>query len=197
MCKDNYSIYCKHNLCLQYCYEWSAYTDPKIAQWQTRYFNQSGHLDKHKVIYKSGELDQCNKPVTFTLLSDNTASLAGNLYSYEFFSNGDIEVDGARYDFSQYCIHQEVNRTTSQLVTRVTLCLREGHCEGDYGQWFCLVDEQIIPALFLISLLFLGCLLIHIWREQRAKVFGALLMSAMLMLFLFYFILGKLTRPSS
>lgn len=60
-----------------------------------------------------------------------------------------------------------------------------------------MVQERIIPAFFILSLIFLGLLVVHIWRTQRSKLFGWLMLSAIFMLFTFYFFtcLIKLVTP--
>ena len=57
---------------------------------------------------------------------------------------------------------------------------------SDYNRWQQEVSLKVIPALFFISILFLGLLMVHIWRTQRSKLFGWLLLSAVTMLFVFY-----------
>ena len=57
---------------------------------------------------------------------------------------------------------------------------------SDYSKWEQEVHLKVIPALFFISILFLGLLMVHIWRTQRSKLFGWLLLSAVTMLFVFY-----------
>ena len=57
---------------------------------------------------------------------------------------------------------------------------------SDYRKWEQKGHKRVIPALFFISIFFLGLLMVHIWKTQRSKLFGWLMLSAITMLFVFY-----------
>ena len=57
---------------------------------------------------------------------------------------------------------------------------------ADYNKWQKEVSKKVIPAFFFISIIFLGLLMLHIWRTQRPKLFGWLMLSTITMLFVFY-----------
>ena len=57
----------------------------------------------------------------------------------------------------------------------------------NYNQWTNLVKYKVIPGFFVLSLIFLGLLIIHILRTHLSTLFGWLILSAIFMLFVFYF----------
>ena len=48
------------------------------------------------------------------------------------------------------------------------------------------MDNILIPSLFVISMIFLGFLVVHTWQQEKEKLFGWLKLSTILMLFIFY-----------
>ena len=78
-----------------------------------------------------------------------------------------IDADGVKYSRQIYVCGKYLDNT-------------------DYNWWTTEVTNKVLPALFIISLIFLGLLVIHIWRTQRTKLFGWLMLSAIFMLFIFY-----------
>ena len=48
------------------------------------------------------------------------------------------------------------------------------------------MDRKLIPSLFVISMIFLGFLVVHTWQQEKEKLFGWLKLSTILMLFIFY-----------
>ena len=48
------------------------------------------------------------------------------------------------------------------------------------------MDNKLIPSLFVISMIFLGFLVVHTWQQEKEKLFGWLKLSTILMLFIFY-----------
>ena len=78
-----------------------------------------------------------------------------------------------------------IDENTTMYSQQVILCGK--HLENtNFNRWQGLVSLKVIPGLFIVSLIFLGLLITHIWRTQRSKLFGWLMLSSVVMLFIFY-----------
>ena len=83
-----------------------------------------------------------------------------------------------------------MNTTSSRFLQEIYVCADvPKDCEGTVGKWHCLVDLQLIPGLFCLSMIFLGLLFLHVWHTKRQTLFGCMMLSTILMLFVFYLVL--------
>lgn len=185
-CKTKPEVYCQFNHCLQFCCSWGQYIHPdlktcqnypqEVQEWRPEEFADS----QVKSIYQ--DLD-CNETIT----------TAKDIFETQFLANNTLDIEGVYYDFGTYCINQVVNSTTLEEVIQIKRCYDSNEdmaCKGNYGSWFCLVDLKVLPALFVVSIIFYIFLLVHIFKHQKERLFGWLMFFAILMLLIFYFVLA-------
>ena len=95
------------------------------------------------------------------------------LITYIFYDNSNVSFTGHQ-DGNQTAFSQEVHGCANYFSN------------SDYIKWEQEVLLRVIPTFFFISIFFLGLLMVHIWKTQRSKLFGWLMLSAVTMLFVFY-----------
>lgn len=115
-------------------------------------------------------------------------------YETKYYSNAMIKIEEYAFKSHQYCVNHIEHITENNSVkfhqVLITCADEVDDCSGKYPAWKCLVELQIMPGLFTLSMVFLGFLLIFFWKNQRNKLFGWLMISAILMLFIFYLFLS-------
>ena len=84
------------------------------------------------------------------------------------------------------CIIAQVDDNGTYFYTQEVYICQKYLENTNFNLWQLYVQERAIPALFILSLVSLGLLVAHVWRTQRAKLFGWLMLSAIFMLFIFY-----------
>lgn len=108
-------------------------------------------------------------------------------YDFGIKSNGDLSVDGATVPFGRYCVNlKPPSQDQENFTEEVHFCTTYRSCDSDYEKWKATVDNKLIPSLFVISMIFLGFLVVHTWQQEKEKLFGWLKLSTILMLFIFY-----------
>ena len=196
VCKIPDEIFCEYNACVKHCCPFGHYyhsTRKSCQRIQNAHLEESLYNptfeDKHlkntdnlREIFNGIEM-MCNQTLTYDITK----------YDIKFWSNGEAEIEGKSFEMNQYCVNHIENITENgvRFFQNIISCADNlDPCEGDYPAWKCLVELQVLPGLFTLSMIFLGFLLIYLWKTQRDKLFGWLMISAILMLFIFYLFLS-------
>jgi len=200
-CELPEEFYCKENECFQHCCPRLHYFDAEqeeckkvpeeyVNEWKNEFNANKPHgefnygnvtniygLDINGFDFESAiSCDEDDYPTYVDLEEEEI----------KFLSTGKININGAIIPFGKHCYNQQVNFGDNGVIySRQIYACANNIEDTDYNRWVNVV-HQVIPALFIISLIFLGLLVIHICRTQRTKLFGWLMVSAVFMLFVFY-----------
>ena len=117
-----------------------------------------------------------------------------SLYQWEFYKNGDLKIESSLYQAKDYCLNDieewDDESGTFTYWHDVHVCVHaEGDCKGEYKAWDCVVNRQILPAIFCLSMVFFGLLALHLWLTKKEKLFECMMISNIGMLFIVYFVL--------
>ena len=125
---------------------------------------------------------------------NNIRHIYGNLNSYheytlenyshllKFYSNGEVGFDDHIVKRDEYCIAKNSSGKFFRVLPEAI-----GECDGKYRSLECTMTRIVFPTLYLISLVFLAALTIHLFINQRDKLFGCMRISSIIMLSFFYF----------
>ena len=144
--------------------------------------NSQAEDHRHQDYYLLYDGLKCDK-ITYNL----------SLYQWEFYPNGDLKIESSLYGAADYCLNEvevEVEAGGYVYSHDVQVCVHaEGDCKGEFKAWDCLVNRQLLPATFCLSMLFFGLLALHLWMTKKEKLFECMMISNIGMLCLVYLVL--------
>lgn len=123
---------------------------------------------------------------------------------FHLYPNGELYAGGKVQNYTSYCIERhgkfeygnhsspaEAAASTdfASFPLKVAVCAPDDPFSQGWLEYMSLVDFTIVPILFVISLVFLGLLFVHVWINNRHKLFGVMTLCLIAMLFVFYLVL--------
>jgi hypothetical protein len=190
VCKIPDLIKCQDHTCLNQCCPMAHYCEQIVNPESSRTPDVYNPEDRRIVNEDDLKLFYIYKGLSCA----KNFNYDGRKYKFSIYQDGSLEFDGMEFKYDEYCINyvEQIDNITDipTYWQEAHVCVSDNPCKGDYRQWHCLVDLQLIPALFVISMIFLGLLFCHIWIHQREKLFGCMMLSTILMLFIFYLVLS-------
>lgn len=185
-CQVSEAALCKNQTCLHDCCpiaqfrntkgQCQPYVDPE-ASWEV-HFNDDPDAEYHKL---SNRLD-CEY-ITYNLSS----------LEWSLSSKGRLSIESHLYYSDEFCLNYvediDYETLTSRFWKEAQVCVEATRRRGDYMSWYSTVELKLLPAVFGISMVFLGLLILYIWGKKKEKLFECMMISCVSMLFIVYLIL--------
>ncbi|TRY76456.1 hypothetical protein TCAL_02020 [Tigriopus californicus] len=117
---------------------------------------------------------------------------------FHFYETGELVLKGERHNYSRYCVINvtDLDNPDRQTFESVKVCMstRLRFIASEVE----LVVMDILPILFVISLVFLAITFILVFKRRRDKLFGIMTLCMISMLFLLYsfLVIPHFTGPS-
>lgn len=156
--------------------------------------NKGHGIDPSWLLTSIEDADPSDYDLLYDSLECNHTTYNLSLYQWEFFPNGNLKIASSVYQPKDYCLNDiedfDSETGTYKYWHEVQVCIEaDGPCQGDYKAWDCLVNQQILPAVFCLSMIFFGLLALYIWLKKKEKLFECMMISNIAMLFLVYAVL--------
>ena len=185
-CQISEEAICRNQTCLHDCCpiaqfrnekgQCTPYFDPD-ASWEVRFYDDP-EAEYHKL---SNRLD-CEY-ITYNLSS----------LEWKLNSKGHLSIESHQYYSEEFCLNYveaiDFETSTSRFWKEAQVCLEATLRQGKYMSWYNVVELKLLPAIFGISMGFLGLLVLYIWSKKKEKLFECMMISCVSMLFIVYLIL--------
>lgn len=198
-CRVRDEVFCSQHNCIRSCCDFTLVHDPTIEGidkcrpsknpdpgsviWSMPYHD----LHTDKVLDDVGlTRDFYGYPCSQTLEYHNPDD-------YKLYKGGIMKVVGELHNYTNYCVtlvEDASNATGEGFVysMEVSICAEDDPYSKGYNAFVRLVDFKILPILMGVSLVFLALLFEYIRRNHQHKLFGAMMLCVVSMLFLFYLV---------